>query len=245
MNINSFSPDVIRNLKYYVYLLSDPDTGEIFYVGKGKGNRVFDHFKEKKSNDKNKKINTLLGKGTLPKLEILIHGIEDDYTIKKIEASVIDLLNKNNLTNIMSGYESSEFGRMDVNQIQAKYSNEKADISEKVLLIKLSKTFRYNMTPLELYEYTRGIWKVSKKKIDEVEYVFSVYDGIIQETYNVLGWFSGGKSFSIREDIDEWKLQERWEFVGDVDLEMRKKYQYKTVDHYWKNNDQNPIRYTF
>ena len=37
---------------WYVYLLSDPNTNEIFYVGKGKGNRVFDHFKNlKKYND--------------------------------------------------------------------------------------------------------------------------------------------------------------------------------------------------
>ena len=33
-------------MKHYVYLLSDPGTNEIFYVGEGKGSRVFSHFKE-------------------------------------------------------------------------------------------------------------------------------------------------------------------------------------------------------
>ena len=42
--MKKFSPDIIKKLKWYVYLLSDPNSEEIFYVGKGKGNRVFDHF---------------------------------------------------------------------------------------------------------------------------------------------------------------------------------------------------------
>jgi len=34
---------VIEKLKTYVYRLVDPRDGETFYVGKGKGNRVFAH----------------------------------------------------------------------------------------------------------------------------------------------------------------------------------------------------------
>ena len=44
--MKQFSSEVISKLGYYVYLISDPSNGEIFYVGKGKGNRVFSHFKE-------------------------------------------------------------------------------------------------------------------------------------------------------------------------------------------------------
>ena len=40
---------VINKLKYYVYLYSDPETNEIFYIGKGKGNRVFSHLTENKN----------------------------------------------------------------------------------------------------------------------------------------------------------------------------------------------------
>ncbi len=40
---NSFSPEVIKELGHYVYRLIDPRNGETFYVGKGKGNRVFHH----------------------------------------------------------------------------------------------------------------------------------------------------------------------------------------------------------
>ena len=42
-HLDGFSPYVQERLGYYVYLLSEPPDGRIFYVGKGKGNRVFSH----------------------------------------------------------------------------------------------------------------------------------------------------------------------------------------------------------
>ena len=44
-NHESFPPGVARKLKTYVYRLIDPRNGETFYVGKGKGNRVFSHMR--------------------------------------------------------------------------------------------------------------------------------------------------------------------------------------------------------
>ena len=38
-----FTQSVIEKLGFYVYFLQDPRTEEIFYVGKGVGNRVFNH----------------------------------------------------------------------------------------------------------------------------------------------------------------------------------------------------------
>ena len=242
--MKKFSKEIKKALKYYVYLFSNPITGEIFYVGKGKGDRVFFHLEDTNENEKVKKIKEIRSQGREPKIEFLVHGVEDEVTIKKIEAAIIDLIGKNKLTNKIGGYESSYFGRMDLNQIKARYTSDEANITEKVVLIKLSTTFRYNMEPFELYDYTRGIWKVAENRRNEITHAFAVYDGIIQETYNVLQWFKAGTTYANR-DYDEWDITGRWEFIGSISEEMRTKYRYKSVEHYWSANAQNPIRYTF
>ena len=242
--MKKFSKEIKKALKYYVYLFSNPITGEIFYVGKGKGDRVFYHLEDTNENEKVKKIKEIRSQGREPKIEFLVHGVEDEVTIKKIEAAIIDLIGKNKLTNKIGGYESSYFGRMDLNQIKARYTSDEANITEKVVLIKLSTTFRYNMEPFELYDYTRGIWKVAENRRNEITHAFAVYDGIIQETYNVLQWFKAGTTYANR-DYDEWDITGRWEFIGSISEEMRTKYRYKSVEHYWSANAQNPIRYTF
>jgi uncharacterized protein len=41
--LNIIASNDVASLKTYVYRLTDPRTGETFYVGKGHGNRVFAH----------------------------------------------------------------------------------------------------------------------------------------------------------------------------------------------------------
>ena len=50
---NKSSPEVESKLQYYVYALVDPRTDQIFYVGKGAGNRVFQHIAEAEAENKN------------------------------------------------------------------------------------------------------------------------------------------------------------------------------------------------
>ena len=44
--IKGFSQRSIESLAYYVYALVDPRDNRIFYIGKGKGNRIFQHAKD-------------------------------------------------------------------------------------------------------------------------------------------------------------------------------------------------------
>jgi len=76
--ITKFTQNQIEFLKYYVYIYKDPSSDEIFYVGKGKGNRVFNHLSDKVDSEKVSRINEIRERGLEPEIEILIHGLEDE-----------------------------------------------------------------------------------------------------------------------------------------------------------------------
>ena len=54
--MNIFPPGVKEKLLNYVYVYVDPSNDEIFYVGKGKGDRCFAHLSEKSDGDKIQRI---------------------------------------------------------------------------------------------------------------------------------------------------------------------------------------------
>jgi len=49
--MQSFPPEVCDKLVIYVYRLIDPRNGETFYIGSGKGNRVFVHIRDEIETD--------------------------------------------------------------------------------------------------------------------------------------------------------------------------------------------------
>lgn len=244
------SSPVIKEIKYYVYIYSHPITDEIFYVGKGKGNRVFSHLEEESESDKVQIIKEIKSQGLKPKIEILIHGIEDDKTALRVESSIIDLLGIQNLTNRQSGYKSALFGRMTIEQINSAYDRQRVEIEEPSVLIRINQAFRYSMTEMELYDYTRGQWKLNPVRARQAKYGFAIYEGIIQEVYEILDWYEAGKTYSIRQGNDNIKSEEkerlvgRFEFIGNLaPKEIREKYKYKSVGHYFKKGNSNPIMY--
>ncbi|HET8865174.1 MAG TPA: hypothetical protein VFM80_05705 [Gracilimonas sp.] len=245
-----FSSTVIKELKYYVYIYSHPLTEEIFYVGKGKGNRVFSHLNDKNETQKVELIQEIRGQGLEPKIEILIHGLDDEKTALRVESSIIDLIDIKNLTNEYSGYKSATFGRMSIAQINATYEKEEVEIEEPSILIRINQAFRYSMEEVELYDYTRGQWKINPKRAEDVKYAFAVYKGVIQEIYTVINWYKAGNTFSVRRDNKfierekEERLEGRYEFIGNIASdEIRKKYKFKSVAHYFKEGNSNPIMY--
>ena len=245
-----FSSSVMNALKYYVYLYSHPSTGEVFYVGKGKGNRVFAHLEDSSDSKKVEYIRKLRKQGIEPDIEILIHGLEDDKTALRVESSIIDLIGIQHLTNKQGGYKSSTYGRMSLAQLVSAYEKRKVDIEEPAILIRINQAFRYSMTEMELYDYTRGQWRLNPDNAKRVQYAFSIYGGIVQEVYEVLDWYEAGKTYSVREGKENIKrkkgerLEGRYEFVGNLAPDsMRQKYRYKSVEHYFERGNSNPIMY--
>ena len=100
---NKFSPEVEAKLQYYVYALVDPRTDQIFYVGKGVGNRVFQHIAEAENNDvcsTSEKLDQIRaihatldaeGKPLEVKHFIIRYGLTEEVA-NEIESTLIDFL---------------------------------------------------------------------------------------------------------------------------------------------------------
>src|SRR5688572_19445696 len=103
--------EVANLLKSYVYVYIDPRNGEPFYIGRGKGNRVFTHLFQRLETDKVARIRDLRNSGNTPQIDILRYGLSDSEA-QLVEAAAIDLIGKNRLTNRVAGYHKSSFGRI-------------------------------------------------------------------------------------------------------------------------------------
>ena len=127
--LTKFSPEVCRQLKYYVYRLIDPRTGQTFYVGKGKYNRVFAHVKDalKKyegvcyedpnEDDVSAKIQQIrdIHKAGLEVIMVIHRWGLDEATAFEVEAALIDCYP--GLTNEQSGHDSDR-GVANVDTVQ-------------------------------------------------------------------------------------------------------------------------------
>ena len=102
------TPEVANVLKSYVYLYIDPRNGEIFYIGKGKGDRLFAHLGDISETEKTAKIANIRASGKEPQIDLLRYGLSDSEA-ELVEASAIDLVGKSQLTNQMSGHHKGSF----------------------------------------------------------------------------------------------------------------------------------------
>ena len=246
--ISKFSPNTIESIGYYVYVYSDPDTHQPFYVGQGQGNRAFSHLKEENNSSKVKMIKKIQKRGKQPLIQILAHGL-DKITAEKVEAAVIDLIGVDKLTNQKRGKETKKYGIEEVSVLDDKYRQETLgfeDITDNVVMFKIKQFYREGMSPRELYDVTRGYWRVTEKKRERVDFAFAVYNGIVREVYKVEEWLPALSTFTERSDVRVCKPKktktEKYEFVGRIaDEEIRMKYRGKSVKELMPN--QGVVRY--
>lgn len=222
---NKFSEKALRQLgDCYVYALIDPRTNKVFYIGKGSGNRVFNHEIESgKSPDSEKlklqTINDIEANGGKVKRIILNWGLTESQAFAA-EAALINLLNYTSnikLSNIQSGHDIHE--ALSVEDFEIRYGAEKLkeeDIKHGILIIKINKLFKWDMSPKDLYDATRGIWVASLNRVrHDVEYVFAVYNQLIVAVYKPDEWYRVGEN---RDDIPR-----KHEFENGIDDKTKKR----------------------
>lgn len=182
----SFPNEVKQLLRCYVYRLIDPRNGDTFYVGRGKGNRVFSHVRDELGttadveSTKLQRIREIRTSGMEVLHVIHRHGM-DDHTAAEVEAALIDAYPE--ATNAVTGEESAMRGLMHVQQIIERYKAIEASFGHKLLLITVNRSAAVR----DLYEAVRYAWKLDPQKACEADYVLAVVQGMIRGAFEVKG----------------------------------------------------------
>ncbi len=236
-------PEVAHHLGYYVYLYIDPRTGNPFYVGKGQGQRALSHLSVEGESRKARILAELKEVGLTPQIDILTHALPNEETAFRIEAAIIDFFGLDVLSNAVRGWQSIQLGRMPLKQLVTYYAATPVGIDDPVLLIRINKLYRHGMSATELYEATRGVWKVGERR-QKAKYAFAVFEGVVREVYEIHSWHPPGSQHYETRSADDVTLKGRWEFKGQVAAdEVRNKYVDRSVKEYLSPKAQNPIAY--
>lgn len=230
-----FSQAVIEKLDYYVYFLQDPNTGDVFYVGKGNGNRLFNHLACAIETDgvteKIDIIRAIISTKKTPRHYILRHGLSESVAFE-IEAALIDFVGMKNLSNLQGGHYSSDYGIKTAEEISAIYEATELSTDKPSILININKLYRREMTEEELYDATRKSWVLGNRK-EKAQYAIATYRGLTREVYKIEGWFeveANGKT--------------RWGFSGCLaEEQVRDNLRYKSISSFFTKGSANPIKY--
>ena len=256
--MSAFATGVIEKIGYYVYLLIDPRDGQVFYVGKGTGQRCFAHLDEARKTvadtrgdyPKLTRIRDIEASGNTVRIEILRHGLSERESFL-VESASIDLLGVHDLLNRVAGHDAAELGRMSVTDINALYGARpiKIDPNDRVVLIRINRMFERGMDDDALYQATRKWWKIGGIRRDLTLrtapcWAMPVYAGVVRAVYRIDGW-EPSEHHDVQADP---KRVGRWVFHGLRDPEMESRYLNRDVSAYLRSTDtgnptQNPLRF--
>jgi hypothetical protein len=249
--MDSFPDEVNERLKWYVYRLIDPRNGETFYVGKGKGDRIFQHAKgelaatpdEPTIDLRRQRIRTIRDSGLAVAHVIHRHGIEFEEVALEVEAALIDAYP--GLANKVAGHGSDDRGVRHVEEIVAEFKAKPFEVQEPLILISIGQSFDAEPRGAEsgrIYDAVRGCWKLSEERVKKFRLVLAHRHGL------VVGAFRPQKWMKATPENFRWlpePLDGRIGFEGvEAEEEVRKLYSKKRVpDKYRAKGAANPVRF--
>ncbi len=250
MAIDSFPLEVEEALKCYAYRLMDPRNGEIFYVGRGRGDRVFEHARgvlddspEEVADPKLERIREIMALGMEVHHIIHRHGMSESAA-KEVEAALID--SYPDLTNKVAGAGSKDRGTRHIREIMLEYGAEEFVVQESLILISIANTWKQR----GIYEVVRSVWGMKFSRAKRYSLVLAHVRGLVLGAYNPTCWMYAVGNES-RFPHEDWKsnyetLKGRIGFDGvPAEKEVWNKYVLKRVPARYrpKRGVQTPFRY--
>ncbi len=199
-----FKESVKSALKYYVYALVDPRNKCIFYVGKGCGDRIYNHAKDALRDNSDSLKLTTIREIHEAGLEVIYYILRHNLSEKEaflVESSIIDLLTyesfnmKNVLANIATGHHQWDEGIKTTEEINILYDCPKIEpvAGDRLLLVSLNKSYNQSKAygvyrRANVYESARKYWVISAKKAAKVDFILGVYRKIVRIVIDVKGY---------------------------------------------------------
>lgn len=245
MQPDRFPSEVIDRLRWYVYRLVDPRNGETFYVGKGKGDRVFQHARgalsangdEDATDLKSQRIKDIVAARLEVAHVIHRHVIESEELAFQIEGAVMDAYP--GLTNLVGGHGSGDYGVRHAVEIIAEYKAEPFEAQEPLILINIGKS--YEEADKDIYKAVRGCWVINPERARRHNLVLAHRRGIVVGAFRPTDWLPSTKANFPWHTRDE----SRWGFEGNpAEEEAARLYMGKRVpDAYRAKGAANPVRF--
>ncbi|WP_109129476.1 LEM-3-like GIY-YIG domain-containing protein [Aggregatibacter aphrophilus] len=257
--IEKFSPEVCKQLKFYVYRLLDPRNGETFYVGKGKDNRVFQHIKtevqyDKDIDDSEEQDDISLKYARIREIRRagldvihIIHRHNMTHQIAlQVEGALIDAYS--GLSNIQVGHGNNDYGVMNAFQIEQRYNAPYAQFDEddKCLIISINRSISLG----SIYDAVRLAWRLDVERARQAKYILAVEKGLIVGVLIADKWLLATKQHFPELPHDR---EERYGFIGKLldeedvfHQDILKKYLGKRLpEEYRKRGASNPVKYAY
>ena len=190
MNTDRFPQEVLEVLGCYVYRLIDPRNGETFYVGRGRGQRVFNHVKgsvgdgdQGAADPKLGRINEIQGMGMDVAHVIHRHGMSES-TAREVEAALIDAYP--GLSNRVAG-TGRDRGTRHVKEIIEEYSAEEFVVGEPLILISIGQLWKER----GVYGAVRGLWRLDMERAKHRKLVLAHVRGVVRGAFRPRRWLRG------------------------------------------------------
>lgn len=207
----------------YVYRLIDPRNGETFYIGKGKGNRVFNHVSEAAALRSDEEDAASLKLSRISEIQNagleVIHVIHrhdiPNAAIYEVEAALIDAFP--GLTNIQGGHGSGSKGPMNAKEIIDKYELPMMEQNPVERLVLLNINRLEDQSDREIvYKQTQLAWRISKKKAEIADFVLGVVRGVVVGAFVAEEWLSATRKNFPDRLTDETEMPGRNGFKGEI-----------------------------